>query len=307
MIFLEAENQIIRETLEKRITAEKFELCDVSGADFDGATFRLVTVDDKKSELLVSMKLNCDEQLKKYGMDDVVKKAYGSWVAPTQEGFSVTIKVDLEAASLDEKLKEEYLTKVPLIKRYLMMSPFATAFDKFAASENFEPITIPYRPEENIYILTFEKSLTVMFSIKFSDPDDVVLARIFLSEFKDARRDRALGNAPSVNFTHAAKPLELKNIKSSEPDDPKGLSEFGFVSLTLFTSHMNEKNREGTIDKLLTFRNYLHYHLKCTKAYMHIRMRDRFAKLLENLEASKDNSGIVKERKTATGRRFVEK
>jgi len=255
----------------------------------------------------VSMKLNCDEQLKKHGMEGIIKKAYGDWVAPTEEDFSVTLKVDLEAASKDEKVRDEYLAKVPLIKRYLMMSPFVTAFDKFAANQNFDAIIIPYRPEENIYILTYEKSLTVMFSIKFSDPDDVVLARIFLSEFKDARRDRTLGNAPSVNFSHGSKPLELKNIKSTEPDDPKALTEFGFVSLTLFTSHMSEKNREGTIDKLLTFRNYLHYHLKCTKAYMHIRMRDRFSKLLENLEASKDNSGIVKEKKTATGRRFVEK
>jgi actin related protein 2/3 complex subunit 2 len=253
------------------------------------------------------MQLNCGEQLKQYGLEQVVKKAYGDWIAPTQENYTLTLKVDLEKASKDEKLKNDYLTKVPLIKRYLMMSPFVFAFDKYAKNENFPAITIPYRPEENIYILTFERSLTVLFSIKFSDPDDVILARMFLNEFKDARKDRALGNAPSVNFTQGAKPLELKSIKSSEPDDPRGLAEFGFVTMGLFNSHMEEKNREATIDKLLSFRNYLHYHLKCTKAYMHIRMRDRFGKLLESLEGAKDTSGIVKEKKTASGRRFVEK
>jgi len=307
MIFLEPENQIIKETLEKRITAEKFESCDVSGADFDGATFRLQTDGENKSVILVSMLLQCGEQLKKYGLDQVVKKAYGDWVVATQPDYTLTIRVDLEAASKDEKIKNEYLTKVPLIKRYLMMSPFVFAFDKFAKNESFEPITIPYRPEENIYILTYEKSLTVLFSIKFSDPDDVVMAKQFLNEFKDVRKDRALGNAPSINFTQGVKPLELRNIKSSEPDDPRQLTEFGFVSMGLFTSHMDEKNRESTIDKLLSFRNYLHYHLKCTKAYMHIRMRDRFAKLLEGLEGAKDTSGIVKEKKTASGRRFIEK
>jgi len=131
--------------------------------------------------------------------------------------------------------------------------------------------------------------------------------KCFLSEFKDARKDKALGNAPSVNFTQGTKPLELKNIKSSEPNDPKQLQEFGFVSFGLFTGHMEEKNREATTDKLLSFRNYLHYHLKCTKAYMHIRMRDRFGKLLDTLDGAKDTSGIVKEKKTASGRRFVEK
>jgi len=295
------------ETLEKRITAEKFESCNVTGADFDGATFELKTDGENKSVLLVSMLVQCGEQLKKYGLEQVTKKAYGDWVAPTQPNYTLTLKVDLEAASKDEKLKNDYLNKVPLIKRYIMMSPFVHAFDKFAKNEAFEPITIPYRPEENIYILTYEKSLTVLFSVKFSDPDDVVMARQFLNEFKDVRKDRALGNAPSINFTQGVKPLELRNIKSSEPDDPRGLAEFGFVSMGLFTSHMDEKNRETTIDKLLSFRNYLHYHLKCTKAYMHIRMRDRFAKLLNELEAAKDMSGIVKEKKTASGRRFVEK
>jgi len=254
------------------------------------------------------MNLPCGEQLKKYGMDDVLKKAYGDWVVKAQPNFTLTLKVDLEAASKNEKLKNDYLTKIPLIKRYAMMGPFATAFDKYKQNQAFDPIVIPYRPEENIYVMTYEKSLTVLFSIKFSDPDDIVMARMFLNEFKDARKDRALGNAPSVNFTQGVKPLELKNIKAStEPNNPKQLTEFGFVSFGLFPQHMDDKNREGTIDKLLTFRNYFHYHLKCTKAYMHFRMRDRFTGLLSELDGARDTSGIVKEKKTASGRTFVQK
>ncbi len=286
---------------------EKFEAVDVSGADFDGVTFRLSTEPDNKAVLRVSMFLHYGNELKKYGSDAVVKKAYGDWVQTPQENYTVTLKVDLDAASQDEKKKSDYIARVPLIKRYVMMSPFEFAFDKYSKGESFDPVVIPYRPAENIYILTFEKSLTVVFSIRFSDPDDVVLARMFLNEFKDARKDRALGSAPGVNFTQGKRPTELNNVKGNEPDDKQSLQEYGFVSFGLFPSHMKEEKREDTIDKLLTFRNYFHYHLKCTKAYMHFRMRDRFSKLLDTLDGAKDTSGIIKEKKTASGRRFIEK
>jgi hypothetical protein len=40
---------------------------------------------------------------------------------------------------------------------------------------------------------------------------------------------------------------------------------------------------------------------------MHFRMRDRFANLLSALDGARDTSGIVKEKKTASGRTFVQK
>lgn len=65
-----------------------------------------------------------------------------------------------------------------------MMPPFVFAFDKFLKGEKFDAIRIPYRDEENIYLVSYEKtSLVVVYSIKFKDPDDVVLARTFLQVF----------------------------------------------------------------------------------------------------------------------------
>jgi hypothetical protein len=89
------------------------------------------------------------------------------------------------------------MKEVPLFKRYVMMGPFVYAFDKSLKKEEFEPITIPYREKENIYIIcTKEKSVEVIYSIRFKDPDDVVFAHTFLQEFKDSRRDKSIGNAP---------------------------------------------------------------------------------------------------------------
>ena len=43
----------------------------------------------------------------------------------------------------------------------------------------------------------------------------------------------------------------------------------------IFKTHTNQKVRERTIDNLLTFRTYVHYHLMCSKSYIHTRMRTR--------------------------------
>ncbi|POG62327.1 hypothetical protein GLOIN_2v634640 [Rhizophagus irregularis DAOM 181602=DAOM 197198] len=38
---------------------------------------------------------------------------------------------------------------------------------------------------------------------------------------------------------------------------------------------LREFVREKTISQIQLFRDYLHYHIKCSKAYMHSRMRAR--------------------------------
>jgi len=304
MLNLETENQLIKETIEKRFSAEKAETVDVQGADFDGSTFRVISDNDNKNILFVSFKVLGGDKMASFGMTDILKKQYGDMLeAKPKEGFTATLKLDF--TNPDDATKKKYIETVPLFKRYIMMAPFVHAFDKFKKGEKFDAIQIPYRAEENIYIVSYDKSLVVIFSILFIDSDDVVLAKTFLQELKDAKKDKSLGNAPSVNFTQGTKPLELRDIKSAEPDSPDQLKDYGFVSMSLFERHLDEKNRETTIDKLVTFRNYLHYHLKCTKAYMHIRMRDRVVKLLQNLEAAKDLTGKQAVMRTASGRTFV--
>jgi actin related protein 2/3 complex subunit 2 len=316
MIFLEAPNLIIKKTLEKRLAKlpekgeeKKREHCDVRAGDFDGARIRILAQGDRKEQLLISLFVNCGDVVAKYGLQDLLKSVYGDIVEPTpfkdkEINYTATLKIP-NVDALDDKKIAQYINDIPLLKRYVMMPPFVFAFDKFLKGEKFDAIRIPYRDEENIYLVSYEKtSLVVVYSIKFKDPDDVVLARTFLQEFKDARRDRTLSNAPPVSFTQGSKPLELTKIKSTEPDSPEQLKEYGFVSFSLFTKHCSKENRIETIDKLLSFRNYLHYHLKCSKAYMHIRMRDRVTKLLQALEAAKDDTGKQKVMKTFSGRTF---
>ena len=64
----------------------------------------------------------------------------------------------------------------------------------------------------------------------------------------------------------------------------------------------NEKKRENAIDMIQGFRNYLHYHIKCTKSYLHSRMRQRVDNLLTGtLQQSRHYVELKKRRSIMNG------
>lgn len=64
--------------------------------------------------------------------------------------------------------------------------------------------------------------------------------------------------------------------------------------------HISRATRDNTINLISMLRNYLHYHLKCSKAYMHQRMRAKTNDFLKVLNRAKPEvkSKPVEERKT---------
>ena len=57
------------------------------------------------------------------------------------------------------------------------------------------------------------------------------------------------------------------------------------------------------VQHIQTFRDYFHYHIKASKAYIHSRMRRRTADFLQVLRRARPEAE-EKERKTASGRTF---
>ena len=78
-------------------------------------------------------------------------------------------------------------------------------------------------------------------------------------------------------------------------DAPRGLAGtdartgegVGYITFVLFPRHTNKNVRDNTIDLIHLFRNYLHYHIKCSKAYIHTRMRAKTAEFLKVLNRAK--------------------
>ncbi|KAG9738869.1 hypothetical protein KCU73_g7218, partial [Aureobasidium melanogenum] len=114
----------------------------------------------------------------------------------------------------------------------------------------------------------------------------------------DARR-RAIQNAPQVLFRHDP-PLELQGMAGLPPS---GTADVGYVTFVLFPRHLQPARRYEVISHIQTFRDYFHYHIKASKAYIHSRMRRRTADFLQVLRRARPEAE-EKERKTASGRTF---
>lgn len=91
----------------------------------------------------------------------------------------------------------------------------------------------------------------------------------------------------------------------------------------LFPRHLTPQRMPDVISHIQTFRDYFHYHIKASKAYIHSRMRRRTADFLQGkstlftvgaaerptntlavLRRARPDSEEHKERKTASGRTF---
>lgn len=297
MILLEFANQILIEALKDRFSSEPSSV-DMKFADFDGVIFHVSTPQAAKNEVLVSISWRCFAELNKYGAADFLKNEYKEYVTATEDSYDFTIKVNRDNLPAD---KDALIQKIAMLKRNALAAPFTRAFDAQAAGKDTELMQINYRDDEAIYIRAFPDRVTVIFSTTFKDDTDVIFAKVFLQEFADARRQPGLQNAPQVLHYPKDPPVELKDVKNLKNTDSTN-----FVTFVLNPRHYDKKNRDMAISLIQTFRDYLHYHIKCSKAYMHSRMRARVDSLLKVLNRAKPDLPIERN-KTASGKSFIKK
>jgi len=124
-----------------------------------------------------------------------------------EAGYDLSLRVDLKNVKSSD---DPIFRKVAMLRRHLFAAPFERYFDLVAGNKKPEPIAIKYRDSESWYLVPQGDRLTVVFSILFTDPDDAVLAKVFLQEFIDARRH--INNAPTIAYTKEP-PMELAPLK----------------------------------------------------------------------------------------------
>jgi len=300
MILLEFNNRILFELIQQRFSSERQDGLETVFVDFDGVSFRAVTPNPDQPNLIsISMAWSCARQLLQLGGQQDLKKIYGPMLqASPEKGYDVSLLVDINNPPEDPK---NLPVKISNLKRHLFAAPFKQVFtDIVEKKSNNQIVTIDYRGNESIYLKPENDSCTVIFSIAFSEDADAVFAKVFLQEFADARKN--MRGVPSIKFTYREAPMELENYSGL-----KNVESNGFVSMVLFDQHLNAKNVFKTINLLETFRNYLHYHIKCSKAYMHNRMRSKVADWLKVLNRARPDPIAEKAKKVASGRTFVRK
>ncbi|KAI9007461.1 Arp2/3 complex, 34 kd subunit p34-Arc-domain-containing protein [Phycomyces nitens] len=303
MILLDYHNVIIKDCLESRLKGEKLESLDMTIVDFDGVIYHLATP-DSKTVLHISLRWKCFNELVAYGAQEVLQREYSGYLASPENGFDTTLVIDLEKVPADEEARAELVQKISLLKRNLLAAPFERAFaeqeqfeDESKPNPKSELMAVHYREEEAIYVKSNSDRVTVFFTTKFKDETDKVFGKVFLQEFVDARRRPALQNAPQVLYSTREPPMELRAL-NLQPDE-----DMSYVTFVLFPRHFNREVREETISRVQIFRDYLHYHIKCSKAYMHTRMRARVSDFLRVLNRAKPEIAPA-EKRTASGRTF---
>lgn len=163
-----------------------------------------------------------------------------------------------------------------------------------------KPFKFDFRHDTKVYVVPGDDRCAVVFEFSFTERVDQVVASVFMKEFTESRR--RLNSAPPCSFSPNP-PGELKAFGITEPQGT-----LGFISFALLKTHVSSKEKvEKAAASLQMFRNFLQYHIKCSKSYFHARMRARVRVLLKVLNRAKQDADEGKEKKTISGKTFTRK
>ena len=264
--------------------SEKAEEIDVTIADFNQVLWHMHTEGGK---LYVSISCKCWDQIRANGGEEYFKKVYGSLLTAPESGYDVTLGITIGKA-YPEADAAKISRLASRMSRHLLASVLHKMMDQAAQRQpGGKLVQIDYRPGESVWFKQDGDRIVVIFSINFDDEDDVVFGRVFLNEFGK--------NVPGAPACDTYVPHTRENVTSDPPAElagVRGLNAHGYASFLLEARHYQPTKRENTCDVLLTFRNYLHYHIKCSKAYLHIRMRSRVTSLLQVLNRARQEAPV---------------
>lgn len=230
------------------------------------------------------------------GSDAVLGRLFPGMETAPESGFDLAIEFNCD----DLPHPEEFLNAISELKRHVAAGPYERAFQALLNKEVTNPplAVIKFRQNETVYISSSREKVAVIFLVEFPDVTDNAIARVFLQEFVEAQR--TLRQAPPVSFSREP-PGELASLNI----DAKLSACAGFISFSLEDRHVAKGKMDTAVTVLSGFRNYLHYHIKCSKTYLHMRMRKRAAGWLQVLNRAVPV--VETEKKTAAGKTFVRK
>ncbi|VDO63938.1 unnamed protein product [Schistosoma margrebowiei] len=88
---------------------------------------------------------------------------------------------------------------------------------------------------------------------------------------------RRFDRAPQVLYSQSVPPSELVGTDAAVGDN------VAYITFVLFPRHLTPQASSRTINLIHILRNYIHYHIKCSKGYIHRRMHAKtfeFIKIL---------------------------
>lgn len=314
MILLEPGNRILGETVaaqlkpaeavqqdaeEKEVkpvlAAGEREPIDVRLCDFDDVSYRVYIDAKERTSMKVSMSLPCFRDIATKGGKDAVQKHYGSMSVTPESGFDVTLSVNFSRLPMKE---DDLIQKIQCLKQNIVGGVFDYYFDGLLKGA-VKPDSFKFNLRHDTTVFFFPRNdrVTVIYGLDFFDKVDAAIARVFMQEFVEVKK--RIGQAPPCTFS-VNPPLELKEFGITEPT-----GNLGYISFAVMKSHLESNRKDKIIAVLQVFRNYIQYHLKCSKSYFHSRMRARVVALLKILNRAKMDKPDNREMKTISGKTFI--
>jgi len=270
---------------------------DVRLCDFDDVAYRVVIDAKDRNTMKVSMQLPCFREIKDKGGKDAVDRHYKGMSIDPESGYDVSLSINFDRLPLKD---DELIKKIQMLKPNIMGGIYDYYFDALLTGKpRTDSFKFSLRSDTQVFFLPRADRVIVIFGLDFHDKVDAAIAKIFMQEFVDAKKRKELGQAPPCTFS-VNPPLELKEFGMVEPT-----GNLGFISFAVMKSHLESGRKDKVIGVLQVFRNYIQYHLKCSKSYFHSRMRARVVAMLKILNRAKMERDEKKEMKTIGGKTFI--
>lgn len=117
-------------------------------ADFDGVLYHISNLNSDKTKVRVSISLKFYKELQEHGADELLKREYGPILILPEDGYNVSILIDLENIPEDWP---ELVKKIGLLKRNCFASVFEKYFDfQERGEEGQTRAVIHYRSDETL-------------------------------------------------------------------------------------------------------------------------------------------------------------
>lgn len=296
MILLEEGNRILEETVRSIVNdfkAGESKACDVRLYDFDDVSYHIQKTDTPIMK--ISMGMPSFRETADKGCQAALDATYGKYVVEAEVSHDVTLDIPLDGIADDEQ--EKLIKDLATFKSTVAGGVYDSYFTALAEGNSLtDKLKFDQRSDTTVYMVPKNDRVVVIFEVYFDEEVDREIGSVFMQEFKNCRTVR---NNPPMGFSKNP-PRELSEHFGITENDKTEL--LGYVSFAVLPSHV-KKNKAQCINTLQSFRNFLQYHIKCSKSVFHSKMRKRVVELIKVLNRAKIDDE-KKEKKTVGGKTF---
>jgi|MDTB01.2.fsa_nt_gb actin related protein 2/3 complex subunit 2 len=301
LVTLDTKSSILLENLSTRILEGKRESCDIKFCDFDGVDFKISVDDETPNIVKVCMATPDWVNLSKYGTKSKIAKQYPGMETDPDEGYDMALEFDCDSLENPAKTLED----VANLRMHILTAPIDAAMDSLVngSGGNGEIQQVNYRNDGKMFVIPKADRVVVIISIDFADETDRSISKVFLQEFVETQRTVRNATTPTVTFGKNP-PTELSELGLGA-----SANTVGYVLFSFLKSGMTDTSRARAVSLLSQFRVYLHYHIKASKTYLHMRMRKRVNMWMQVLNRAKPEykDETKAGTKTASGKSFIKK